>query len=131
MTKGRPKQKPSDPRHRLSIVWDTIERIAFRPKGDKEQKKWLGLYQRTLHDLWEEQPAWERMGKDGSYLVPFLGELFPGELFRYFIETFDRYNASLSNHSTKVIVWKIHVDPDYVSKASLHSAPKELFNFRH
>ena len=34
---------------RRAIVWDTIERIAFRPGTDRARDAWLGVYTKTLH----------------------------------------------------------------------------------
>lgn len=112
---GRRNPPPTDDR-RQAIVWDRVERLAFRP--DNNERAWLGVYAKTLHKLWqfEIKPDWERHAA-GQLLVPFLNLTC-----QYALETVDKYVATISAGDRPVLA--LHVDPEYRSKAGLHSAPE-------
>ena len=103
----------SEPERR-SIVWDAIERLAFRPT---KPKNWLGVYAKTLHKLWGMESTWNRFGLNNVFDIPFLDLKCD-----YNIETVEKYSVSLLSSSTSQHYWQSHVDPRYLSKASLHSA---------
>ncbi len=102
---------------RRAIVWDTIERIAFRPSSDRDRGTWLGVYARTLHALWGMERTFTRFGPDDEFIVPFLNLKCS-----HFIESVSKYSISFANDSTDCMHWQTHVDPGFLSKASLHSA---------
>ena len=112
MTKGRQQLSDSE---RRAIVWDTIERLAFRPQ---KPSRWLGVYAKTLHRLWEVEPVWARLGTEDSFAVDFLDLECC-----YALPGFSEYSASISRRSSGATVWQIHVDPDFLSKAALHHTP--------
>ena len=100
---------------RRAIVWDTIERIAFRPN---KPKNWLGVYAKTLHKLWGMDSMWTRFACNDQFNVPFL--MLNCD---YSIESFAKYSVSLiQDSSTASCYWQSHIDPEYLSKGSLHSA---------
>ena len=100
---------------RRAIVWDTIERIAFRPPSPK---KWLGVYAKTLHRLWGMEPMWGRFACNDQFDVPFLMLNC-----NYSIESVAKYSVSLLQDSSTVrCFWQNHIDPQYLSKGSLYSA---------
>jgi hypothetical protein len=108
VTKGR--QQLSDAERR-AIVWDTVERMAFRPQ---KPKRWIGVFKRTLHTLWKVEPfPWE----NGKFALP-----IPDLECRYHAETVEKYNSQLVRHSVNATVWRIEVDPEYLSRAALHDA---------
>ena len=102
---------------RRAIVWDTIERLAFRPSSDSDRDAWLGVYARTLHALWGMDRMWARFSPDDEFIVTFLN-LKCG----YLIESVEKYEASLVNDPINGhLYWKNYIDPIFLSKASLHT----------
>src|SRR3990172_3529149 len=116
MKKGKSKKdKPLSAEERQSIVWTTIERIAFRPNP---ADTWIGLYERTIHKLWDLQPGDVPRHHFTEFQVPFLNITC-----EYHIEQVDsKYNASihLAEDQSRFLL-AVHVDPAYASKAALHS----------
>ncbi len=98
---------------RRAIVWDTIERLAFRPNPPAS---WLGIYAKTLRRLWGEEAIWNRLGLDHEFIVTFLNLKCS-----YFIESESKYNISFAHDSSDCLYWRNHVDPEFLSKASLHN----------
>lgn len=96
---------------RRAIVWDTIERLAFRPNPPAN---WLGVYAKTLHKLWGEAAAWNRFGLDDEFIVTFLNLKCC-----HSIKTVSKYEISFLHDSSDRMHWKFHVDPGFHSKASL------------
>ena len=101
---------------RRAIVWDTIERLAFRPNPPAS---WLGVYAKTLHRLWGVEPMWDRFALNDHFDIPFL--MLKCD---YLIESVTKYSVSLTHAPSGSCYWEIHVDPWFLSKASLHSANK-------
>lgn len=98
---------------RRAIVWDTIERLAFRPNPPAS---WLGVYAKTLHALWGVEPMWDRFGLDDTFIVTFLNLKCS-----HFVESESKYEFSFVHDSSDCFLWKIHVDPGFLSKASLQT----------
>jgi hypothetical protein len=96
---------------RRAIVWDTIERIAFRPNPPA---KWLGVYAKTLHDLWGMDRIFARFGLNDEFTVTFLNLRC-----KHKIESESKYEFSFVHDSSDCLHLKIHVDPKFCSKASL------------
>ncbi len=105
---------------RRAIVWDMIERNAFRPRSDKDRSTWLGVYAKTLHKLWDMDPIWTTLVSDDIFDIPFLDLKCD-----YTIENEGKYSASLQDSSASQNYWQSHIDSGYLSKASLHSANRE------
>lgn len=103
---------------RRAIVWDTIERIAFQPRSDNDRDRWLGVFARTLHALWGMDQMWIHLAQDDEFLVYFLNLKCD-----YYIESLTKYSTSLADIDSGSCAWGIQVEPNYLSKASLHSAP--------
>jgi len=99
---------------RRAIVWDTIERLAFRPNSSAS---WLGVYAKTLHRFWGEEPMWTRFGLDDKFIVIFLNLKCS-----YIIESTSKYEISFIHDSSNRRCWQIHVDPGFHSKASLQTS---------
>ena len=103
---------------RRAIVWDMIERTAFRPTSPN---KWLSVYARTLHKLWGMEGVWVRFALDGNFSVTFLNLKCS-----YLIESVDKYSVALVNDSIDGhLYWQNHIDPGFLSKSSLHLAGKK------
>lgn len=99
---------------RRAIVWDTIERIAFRPNPPES---WLSVYAKTLHDLWGVEPMWDRFARNHCFDIPFL--MLKCD---YLIKSVAKYSVSLIQDSSTVrCYWQNHIDPEYLSKGSLCS----------
>jgi hypothetical protein len=98
---------------RRAIVWDTIERIAFRPNPPA---RWLGVYAKTLHDLWGMDRIFTRFSLNDEFTVSFLNLRC-----KHKIESESKYDVSFVHDSSDCLHLKIHVDPDYLSKASLQA----------
>ena len=98
---------------RRAIVWDTIERIAFRPNPPA---RWLGVYAKTLHDLWGMDRIFARFGLNDEFTVSFLNLRC-----KHKIESESKYEFSFVHDSSDCIHFKIHVDPGFISKASLQT----------
>ena len=100
---------------RRAIVWDTIERTAFRPNPPA---RWLGVYAKTLHRLWGLDPMWDRFALNDHIDVPFL--MLKCD---YQIESVAKYSFSLiQNLPTFRCYWENHIDPGSLSKGALYSA---------
>ena len=104
---------------RRAIVWNTIEHIAFRPSSDRDRGAWLGVYAKTLHALWGMESMWDRFSLNDHFDIPFL--MLKCD---YLIESVAKYSVSLTHVSSGSCYSEIHVDPEFLSKASLHSANK-------
>ena len=102
---------------RRAIVWDTIERIAFRPRLNNDRSTWLGVYAKTLHKFWGMESNLMHLGSDDKFDIPFLGLVC-----EYKIETVEKYSVSLDDLSVNHCCWQNHIDSAFISKASLHSA---------
>jgi len=102
---------------RRAIVWDTIERIAFRPSSNNDRSTWLGVYAKTLHKLWGMEPMWNHFGSSDIFDIPFLDLKCD-----YTIENAEKYSVSLQNSTTSCNYWQNDIDPKYLSKASLYPA---------
>ena len=101
-------------RKRMAIVWDLIEQLAFRP-GKAES--WLRRYSDQLRHLLQLEPRWI---KDGSLKLFQIEEL--GIACEYRIEGLNAYVACLTKTENERIMWSVHADADYLSKAALHMA---------
>ena len=101
---------------RRAIVWDTIERIAFRPSSNNDRSTWLGVYAKTLHKLWDMESMWNRFGSNDIFDIPFLALKCD-----YTIENTEKYSVSLQDSSASRSYWQNDIDSEYLSKASLHS----------
>jgi len=104
---------------RRAIVWETIERIAFRPSSDNDRRAWLSVYAKTLHALWGMEPMWDRFALNDNFDIPFL--MLKCD---YSIESVAKYSVLLTHACSGSCYWELHVDPGFLSKASLHSANK-------
>ena len=98
---------------RRAIVWDTIERLAFRPNSPAS---WLGVYAKTLHRLWGVEPMWDRFALDDNFIITFLNLKCS-----HFIESVSKYEISFVHDSSDCLHWQGHVDPGFHSKASLQT----------
>ena len=99
---------------RRAIVWDTIERLAFRPNPPAS---WLGVYAKTLHRFWGEETIWDRFGLDDEFIVTFLNLKC-----KHIIESESKYKISFVHNSSDCLHWQTHVDPGFHSKASLQTS---------
>ena len=97
---------------RRAIVWDTIERIAFRPNPPA---RWLGVYAKSLHDLWGMDRRFARFDLNDEFTVSFLNLRC-----KHKIESETKYEFSFVHDSSDCLHLKIHVDPEFDSKASLY-----------
>ncbi len=100
---------------RRAIVWDTIERLAFRPSSDKDCGTWLSLYARTLTKLWGMEPTSNNLRSNDNFDIPFLNLKC-----KYKIKHAEKYSASLQHLSNSRSYWQNDIDPEYLSKASLY-----------
>lgn len=100
---------------RRAIIWDTIERIAFRPNSNNDRSTWLAVYARTLHKLWGTDSIRNHFGSNDIFNIPFLNLKCD-----YTIDNAKKYSVSLQDSSTCRSYWQNDIDPDYLSKASLH-----------
>jgi len=96
---------------RRTIVWDAIERLAFRPN---RPANWLSVYAKTLHDIWGMDRKWARFSLNDEFIIPFLDLKCS-----HFIESESKYNVSFLQDSSDRLHWQIHLDPGFPSKASL------------
>lgn len=96
---------------RRAIVWDTIERLAFRPN---DPQNWLGVYARTMHVLWDIDPTLKHLSLDDEFVVPLLNLKCD-----YSIESVSKYTMLLAANSAGRLNWQTHVDPNFLSKSSL------------
>jgi len=99
---------------RRAIVWDTIERLAFRPNPPA---RWLGVYAKTLHRFWGEQPVQDRFALADNFIVTCLNLKCC-----FLIESESKYNISFVQGSSDCLNWQFHVDPGFLSKASLQTS---------
>jgi len=104
-----------NPEARQSIVWATIERTAFRPNP---YDRWIALYEKTLHELWELEPGDVQIRRNSGF------DSFSLSIsFDYVFESVEKYSASIRSPADLLRpIWIIHVDPAYVSKSALHTA---------
>jgi hypothetical protein len=100
---------------RRAIVWDTIERLAFRPK---KPATWLSTYKKTLHPFWGKEKTYIRFGTDSEFIIPFFLNL----KCCFFIESESKYNISFVHDSSDCPRGgQFHVDSGFFSKASLQA----------
>ncbi len=103
---------------RRAIVWDKIERLAFRPDSPRQ---WLSVYARTLHILWGIEPRWDRLAPHDQFCIPF---------FRlkcaFKVESTTKFSASiLQDTSAAHCYWQNHTDSAYLSRGALNIATAE------
>lgn len=105
---------------RRAIVWENIERLAFRPTSHKDRRAWLGVYARTLHQFWGMgyiHILTPLLPDNGGFLVT-----FQNLKCSYLIESALKYSISFEHDSSDCLHWQTHVDPEYHSKASLQTS---------
>jgi hypothetical protein len=101
---------------RRGIVWDTIERLAFVPDNPA---RWLTVYERTLHKLWEVHATDVRPRRLAGFDAIFLNVAC-----EYSVEANDRYSVRIINAAaTTPACWCVYADPAFCSKAAFHAAP--------
>lgn len=108
---------------RQAVVWDAIERLAFRPPSTKDQRRWLAIYGKSLHQLWQLQPSDVTInGIQGfdSWLLHVC--------CNYQIDSAEKYGATIVNAKTsKPACWQIHVDPGFFSRSSCYTGASESY----
>ncbi|MGO8678813.1 MAG: hypothetical protein ACLQVX_23460 [Limisphaerales bacterium] len=88
--------------------------MAFRPYP---VEPWLALFNRTIHKLWQLQPGDVPAERGMSFEVPFLSIVCA-----YHVERPDGYNSSLRSTGRRSgLLFTLHHDPAYASKAALHN----------
>lgn len=100
---------------RLALVWDTIERLAFVPRTDKDCKIWLGVYARSLHKLWDLPEIFNYKGSTNTFNISFLN-------LKCDYNTIDhktKYSVYLRDLSACRNYWQSEIDPCYLSRISL------------
>lgn len=104
---------------RIAIVWNHIERLAFKPASPKNQKAWLSICGRSLHKLWECDPISSPLKHSlTNFDIPLLGIQWD-----YSIVNSTKYDLSIK--TSESILWTIHCDPRYETKPVL--APAESY----
>jgi len=99
---------------RRAIVWDTIERLAFMPD---DRQKWLRVYERTLHSLWQLHAIDVQIQHLSYFEAGFLHVAC-----EYKVEAAHKYRVSIVNAATVApFCWCVHVDPAFCSKAAFHA----------
>jgi hypothetical protein len=102
---------------RQAIVWDIIERMAFKPATDEKKRTWLNLYANGLAKLWNLQEADLQIRRDRGQLASFAVPSLALDC-RCTIEGRDNYSVTLSKaaDSAQVVFWHLHVDSKYSSR---------------
>lgn len=108
----RHRNPPFPDNHRQAIVWDTIERLAFRPDNPAT---WLSLYAKTLHKIWDIEPLRWNSNVMNQLFIPFLRLKCT-----YTNEGCNKYGATISDSDRRFLV--LHIAPEHLSKADLHGA---------
>lgn len=104
---------------RQAIVWDAIERLAFRPSA-ADRQGWLRRYVLSLRTIWGVEPTNISIRSNNGFDAWFLGVACD-----YAIEAPDRYSVTIVNAATQApACWYTHVDPDYRSRSSFFQ-PRE------
>ena len=105
----------TEEKRRYAIVWDAIERMAFRPV---RPKTWLSLYKNTLPRLWGLQDGDVKTRINSGFDADFLNISC-----EYRIEEMGKYSGTISMLAdASRAIWTIHVDPDFISKSALYNA---------
>jgi len=98
---------------RYAIIWDTIERMAFKPDNPLN---WFGIYERTLHRFWGLQPGDVRTRWKSGFDAHFLNISC-----EYNVENADRFAVTINSPAENPQpIWTVEVDPNFISKSSLH-----------
>jgi hypothetical protein len=101
---------------RQAIVWDAIERMAFRPLTDNDRNRWLSEYERSLFRLWGLQPTDIQTRRNRGFDADFLNLACD-----YGIEASDRCSVTIVNVAAGApACWHLHVDPGYRSRSSFY-----------
>ena len=87
--------------------------MAFQP--DKP-KRWLALFDKTIHKLWELEPCDVAKERESWFNVPLLS-LRCG----YSVETAQKYVSSIRSENPPRLIFTIHIDPVFVSRADFHN----------
>jgi len=103
---------------RLAIVWNQIERLAFKPSSSANKRTWLSMCGRSLHQLWECEPISSNLLLTTCFAIPLLGLQLD-----YHIESSTKYTLSIK--TSEYILWTIHCDPSYEEKPVL--SPSESY----
>ncbi len=100
---------------RKAIVWDLIEHLAFYPGN---QESWLRRYSTRLRGLLQLEPVWTKVDTLDHFAIAELQIKC-----KYRIEDSHSYVATLKKMDDEKIIWSVHADETYLSKAALHRAP--------
>jgi hypothetical protein len=98
---------------RRAIVWDTIERMAFRPTSDPDRRAWLEIYARALPGLWEMEHENVRVHKDDGRSMA-VSILFHEVEYECSIKKCDEYSVTMLRNNAAF--WHLHVDPCFPSR---------------
>jgi len=100
---------------RQAIVWDAIERLAFRP-SEADRQGWLWCYVRSLRTIWGVEPTNIATHGNTGFDAWFLNIACD-----YAVEAPDRYSVTIVHAATNApACWSVHVDPGYCSRSSLY-----------
>jgi hypothetical protein len=94
---------------RQAIVWDAIERLAFRPA---DRDGWLWCYIKSLKNLWGVEPTSVVAERNTEFEF-----LDLNIRYSYSIEATDRYSVTIGNTSSTAPAWLLHVDPRYCARS--------------
>ncbi len=97
---------------RQAIVWDTIERLAFRPA---DGNGWLWCYVRSLADLWGVEKTSVAANKNTEFTFKDLDIKCA-----YGITAVDHYGVSIAKTDSVVPVWVVDVSPVYCSRSAYY-----------
>jgi hypothetical protein len=101
---------------RQAMIWDAIERMAFRPASTRDRDGWLWVYVRSLHRLWQLQPNDVLTRHNTGF-----DALFLNLACDYAVETPDQYSMTIINVAAHApACWHLHVDPGYCSRSSFY-----------
>lgn len=106
---------------RRAIVWNEIERLAFKPRSDRDKRTWLNLYRTKVVVFWETEPySYTRnlQLKSVELRLPFSLKCL------CIIASMDKYEVCIqasksTTSTTSTTFWQSHVDSKYSSKGTL------------
>lgn len=100
---------------RQAIVWDAIERLAFRPSSATDRSGWLWCYVRSLAKLWGVEETSVEVNENTEFTFKDLSIRCA-----YGIERFDHYGITIGSIEGDEPSWQLHVEPGYCSRSSFY-----------
>lgn len=99
-----------------AYLWQDVIRIGFCPTGDKDVKKWLSMYGRSIKDFWEIDEYPPHPQSNGSFTSSLTSSISISFFIEYSITNLSKFAVNfLHVNKSRDLMWIHDVDGEYFS----------------